>query len=217
MHAYFEFFKNENTGPFVLHHSSEIHKCDSITFEDCSTLLYTLGSVLHNFLPCSFSLAKWPIWPDQTENSILPCKCLNRQSERNGSGGLLKPSNRITCEGYANLTVCVLCMMCPFVWVRRLLLIQYPTFPTFFSFTSAALGQDMINSCAKAVLSDMCLHVWLSLCGLWSCFSDGHTLEHPGNHVPEISNVILCMWMLFLDDGRWVSVGLKCPGLYVRP
>lgn len=102
---------------------------------------------------------------DQTENLILHRKCLNRQSERNGSGGSLK-TNRITCEGYANLTVCVLCLLSVYpstcVSVTTVIpLIQYPSFPTGFS---GVFCQDMIDSCwAKPVLSDVRLCVWPSL------------------------------------------------------
>lgn len=108
-----------------------------------------------HFLPCSYRLANWPIWPDQKEHLILHCKCFNRQSRINGSGGLLKLSNRITCEGYVNLIVCVLCVIYFYVCVsysgNSISIISYT-----FSSSSGVFCQDMIDSCAKAILSDVC-------------------------------------------------------------
>lgn len=101
---------------------------------------------------------------DQTENLILHRKCLNRQSERNGSGGSLK-TNRITCEGYANLTVCVLCLLSVYpstcVSVTTVIpLIQYPSFPTGFSYILVCFAKIWSTTAEPNRFSLMCVCVF---------------------------------------------------------
>lgn len=101
---------------------------------------------------------------DQTENLILHRKCLNRQSERNGSGGSLK-TNRITCEGYANLTVCVLCLLSVYpstcVSVTTVIpLIQYPSFPTVFSYILVCFAKIWSTAAEPNRFSLMCVCVF---------------------------------------------------------
>lgn len=65
-------------------------------------------------------------------------------------------------------------------------LIQYPSFPTVFSSSSGVFCQDMIDSCAKAALSDASLCVWPSLNTSSVsdlCLSGGHTVRHSGESV----------------------------------
>lgn len=63
--------------------------------------------------------------------------------------------------------MCTLCDECvPVICVSGKTVIpftQYPSFPTVFSSSSGMFCQDMIDSCAKAALSDVCLCVWPAL------------------------------------------------------
>lgn len=96
-------------------------------------------------------------------------------------------------------------------------LIQYPSFPTVFSSSSAVFCQDVIDSCAKAGLSDVCFVFGPGSIGLVSVSYvsqvDTHLsiLRGKMSDDTEISSVIsLCR--LRFNGVSQVSVDLRRPG-----